>query len=65
MKSLPERRNRDDPRERRIAKLNEQELAAGVSEAGSWHNDYKDSAFICKSNSTIQFEDLFLHYILY
>ncbi|KAK9383996.1 uncharacterized protein V2V93DRAFT_316414, partial [Kockiozyma suomiensis] len=32
--------------ERRIAKLNEQELAAGVSEAGSWHNDYKDSAFI-------------------
>ncbi|KAK7204643.1 hypothetical protein BZA70DRAFT_289967 [Myxozyma melibiosi] len=46
MKRLSERRNRDDPQQRRIAKLNEQELEAGVSEAGSWHNDYKDTAFV-------------------
>ncbi|KAK9330389.1 hypothetical protein V1520DRAFT_340707 [Lipomyces starkeyi] len=31
---------------RRIAKLNDQELEAGVSEKGSWHNDYNDTAFI-------------------
>ncbi|KAK9323485.1 hypothetical protein V1517DRAFT_96783 [Lipomyces orientalis] len=31
---------------RRIAKLNDQELEAGVSEKGSWHNDYNDTAFV-------------------
>ncbi|KAK9448851.1 putative rna binding domain-containing protein [Limtongia smithiae] len=30
----------------RVAKLNEQELKAGISDAASWHNDYKDTAFI-------------------
>ncbi|KAK9463023.1 uncharacterized protein V1516DRAFT_634761 [Lipomyces oligophaga] len=40
------RSRRDEPPKRRIAKLNEQELEQGVSEAGSWHNDYKDTAFI-------------------
>ncbi|KAK9452996.1 hypothetical protein V1511DRAFT_110149 [Dipodascopsis uninucleata] len=32
--------------QRRIAKLNEQELEAGISDSASWHNDYKDSAYI-------------------
>ncbi|KAK9365323.1 hypothetical protein V1509DRAFT_403310 [Lipomyces kononenkoae] len=31
---------------RRIAKLNDQELEAGVSDKGSWHSDYSDTAFI-------------------
>jgi RNA-binding motif X-linked protein 2 len=31
---------------REIEKLNEQELEAGVSIKGSWHNDYNDTAYI-------------------
>ncbi|KAK9470614.1 uncharacterized protein V1510DRAFT_404879 [Dipodascopsis tothii] len=31
---------------REIERLNEKELEAGVSEGGSWHADYKDSAYI-------------------
>uniref|UniRef100_A0A060T634 ARAD1B07942p n=1 Tax=Blastobotrys adeninivorans TaxID=409370 RepID=A0A060T634_BLAAD len=31
---------------RAIQKLNDQELEAGVSIQGSWHNDYNDSAYI-------------------
>ncbi|KAA8905859.1 hypothetical protein TRICI_005219 [Trichomonascus ciferrii] len=31
---------------REIEKLNEQELEAGVSIKGSWHNDYSDTAYI-------------------
>ncbi|KAK9479664.1 hypothetical protein V1514DRAFT_265209, partial [Lipomyces japonicus] len=32
--------------QRKIAKLNELELEQGITDKGSWHNDYKDSAYI-------------------
>ncbi|KAK9467364.1 hypothetical protein V1512DRAFT_205737 [Lipomyces arxii] len=39
-------RSKSSGSKRRIERLNDQELEQGVGESGSWHQDYKDSAFI-------------------